>query len=180
MYPHVLLKIENDVPNLYLVKDEDTQTKITLVDQNLAAVIIKAANTLGIDNLGNIEDVLATVNHADENYLDENPDINPESVEFELDEVSKQVLELAMAVPSEYADIEMSDEVRAELETNHKHDILASIVNILYKVLITKTLIAAHDLELDKVHFFGDKNYARLTEKMGKELTALGVELFLD
>ena len=85
-----------------------------------------------------------------------------------------------LSIPRVYADIEMTDDVRKELETNHKHDILASLVNILYKVLITKTLIAAHDLELDKIHFYGDKNYARLTEKMGKELNALGVELFQD
>lgn len=179
MYPYVLLRIENNIPNLFFVKDQNTETKITEIDVNLEEVILRGAKELGME-YADIDSVLALVNHADEHYMDENPDINPDSVEFELDSVMDQVLEQAKLIESNYAGIDMTDEVKAAIEENHKHDILASIINILYKAIIAKSLIALHDLELDKLHFTGDKNYARLTEKMGKEVDALGLELFID
>lgn len=179
MSPHISLEIENNIPHLHLVTDNETKSRITLIDEDLSKIIPSIAKSLGIPE-ANTEALLEIANTADEFFFDETPEVSAESVEFELSRIAEELTEKAMNAKTDYDEVELTDELREELEIIKKHDLLASLINILYKIIITKTLVAAHDLEINEVHFKGDSNYPRLTERLGKELDGLGVELFVD
>ncbi len=179
MTPKLLLKIENSTPHLYLVKDEST-TRMTQIDENLSEILPAIAKKLGITESVDFEGLLEIANQADETYWDSNPEVDVESLEFELSAIGNRLADEAVDLGDEYADVEITDDLRAEMKRNQQHDTLASIMEILYKVIITKTLIAAHDLEMDKIHLQTNNNLARFVERMGKELESLGVELFIE
>ncbi len=180
MYPKLILRIQNNTPHLYLVKDENTETKMTLVDENLSALFPTIAKKLGIKDATSFDELLELANNSDETYFDASPEVNTDSLEFELTEVADKLIEEVSEMEDEYSNVELKDDLRNELNNNQKNDNFASILDILYKVIITKTLIAAHDLEIDKVYLQSPENLARFREKMAKELDNLGVEMFVE
>ena len=179
MYPHIKLKITNHKPQIFFLPDEGMTRQLTLQEESIEKEIVKIAKLLGIKDKS-IDVIFSLISEADNTLLKDFPEIDLESIEFNLGENLEKLYEYALEINDEYKEIEMSDEVRKELDQNKKLDILASLVDQIYNILVAKTLLSAYELEITDIHIETDYNYARLIEKMGVEVQKLDLEFNID
>lgn len=187
MKQFIQLRIQNFIPNIYLVNNNGAEKKITLKDENLLENINLAANKLHIDLENSLEspeklysELLSTARESDETYMIEDTQMNQESIEFNIRSLIDELLGRAERMEQEYKDIDMNEETRAEINQNQSRDILASILEEIYLRLTAKTLIAASELGITEIHLQDDHKNGRLAEKMNKELGKMGAELIVD
>lgn len=186
MIPHITLKIENHVPHLFYTSVDGTVRQLTEKDEDISRILMKIGENFNL-NEGEMDDevkvrrMLLLSNEADSEYLDNTPEIDSESLEFELEELLAKLIEDSKNIEKEYSDVEnMDPELRAELDRNQNIDIMASLLDTIYKIMIAKTLLAAYELEINQVHFKSEENYPRLMEKFGQELQKLGLDLIIE
>lgn len=185
MYPHLTLKIENQNPQIIFHPDSEVSRKLTQNNEDIVGEIIKIATKLdltteGLSKEAQVDQILQLASVGDNELIEALPTIDTVSLEFNLNETLNSILEDLQGIEQDYSNIEMSEEVRAELERNRRIDILASLIDQLYDILIAKTLLAAYELEITDIHLSSDYNYARLTERMGNEIQKLGLEFTID
>lgn len=184
MYPFVELKIKNGIPTLVYYASEGVQRPMTLTNDSVFDAAMHGGKELGIiekdaeHNQENFEKLLKLARESDETYYPELPNMELENIEFDLLKTLKPYLEnLKDFDPDNYSDLEMTDEVKAELDAFKKADSFASYMEALYTILIAKTLLAANDLGIGNITLNDDFKNPRLMEKMSKELEKLGIDL---
>ncbi len=187
MSPYVALKIEDFVPSIYYFPDDGMSRKMTHQEENILDRMIQATQNLNLDtseseqNRDNLyEELLSKARKSDEFYLDEFNDINTDSIEFNIQNLFDDLMKYASELEQEYRDVDMSEEIRRELDQNQSGDIFASMLESLYLRLIAKTLLAASDLGIGEIHLQDSHKNARLAEKMSNELQKMGLELIID
>lgn len=185
MAPYLKLKIEKHIPHIYFYSNDGSEKRLTNVDENILNEILEISKLLGfqVENLSDEEqlnNILEIVSESDSNIELKAPNINSNSVEFNLNKTLKTSIDEVLSLENEYEGIEMGDDVRAELERNRNVDILASLTDMLYDIIIAKTLLAAYDLEINDIHLENAHNYARFNERMGMELQKLGLEFTIE
>ncbi len=187
MYPHVSLTIDNQIPSIIYHPEEGVRKKLNTKDENIYNVVSNIAQKLGItqdDSLNEEEQyqaLLAAARESDENYLTELTDINHEVIDFDLHSTMNNAIEKALKNKKDnYVDIELSDELKEELILNQNKDILASLLDAMYLLLISKTVVAAAELGIGKIALYDSNRNVRLHEKMLKELDSLGIEYITD
>ena len=185
MYPHLTLKIEDQIPQILFFSEENVSRRLTQQNENILDEIVWLAEELELAIEGStkeerINSILLIASEGDPEIIESLPSIDTTSLEFNLRKTLDENLKEIQNLDSDYSDLEMSDEVRAELDKNRKMDVLASLIDQLYNILIAKTLLAAYELELTDIHLSSDYNYARLTEKMGNEIQKLGLKFTID
>lgn len=177
--PHIILRIQNHTPHLYFHPENGEIRQLTKEDINLEDLISSIADQLEIETEGTnkLQDLLQLASESDELYNTELPAINVETLEFDIENPIMQMLSNMNSSKEDYTKMEgVSDDLRAELERNRDSDIFASLLDKIYSIIIAKTLLAAHDLEIPNIRFSSENNYPRLAEKMGNELQKLGME----
>lgn len=175
MQQHVLLKIEDNIPTLNFIQEEESKL-LTEKVEDLREIFESIGKELGFKD-ETLEELLLISNEADSEYVTESPDIDTESLEFELKDILNRMLQKCKTLESEYAKTEgMTKELKEEIERNHKMDILASLFSTAYKIIIAKTLLAAYELEINSIKFQTNTNHPRLAERLGRELDALGLD----
>lgn len=184
MYPFVELKIKDGVPHIVYYPAEGQQKHMTLSQEKFIDAAMHGAKKLELlspeaeHNQENLENLLRVARESDESYYTELPDVDTDSVEFKLIETLKPYLQkMTESTPEDYSDLDMTDEVKEELERFRNSDFFASYMEALYSILIAKTLLAAHDLGIGKISLNDEFRNPRLMEKMSKELDKLGLEL---
>ncbi|MEP7103404.1 MAG: hypothetical protein ABI721_01695 [Candidatus Dojkabacteria bacterium] len=187
MEQHLKLKIDNHIPHLFFTPKDGEEKKLTQKKEDISKVILNIGENFNLIEKDLDEDVqvnklVQLANEADPDYLESMPsDIDTESLEFELEDIIQKMILEAKGIEKEYSDVDdMTQELRDEIDRNQSMDIMAGLLDTVYKVIVAKTLLAAYELEIDKVHFVSSNNYPRLTEKLGEELDRLGIELYLD
>lgn len=185
MYPNLTLKIENHIPHIFFHLNENTVKEITSKNENLRDEILNLAKLLGflaeeLESEEQLNKILELVSESDSTIELSVPDINTNDMEFNLKETLKKSLDEVLSLKDEYENIEMSEKVRVELNKNKKLDILGSLMDLMYDIIIAKTLLAAYDLEINEIHLENKHNYARFNERMGNELQKLGLEFTLN
>lgn len=185
MQPYLTLRIKNHIPHIFFHSDEVTNKQLTHKDENILQEIKSIGQKLGLNNVNltdedQLNDLFTLASEADNGMIESLPEIDIESLEFDIHNTIAGVLEKAMDADDEYKDLELSEEIRNELNRNRNSDILASVIDQIYDIIIAKTLLAAYELELAEIHFDSDYNYSRFIEKLGNELQKLGLELTID
>ena len=188
MNPLIALSIKNHKPELIYYPKEGEKKKLTLKDENIYEIVIQIAREIGLINKEAIaidvtilSDLLDIAREADELFITDLPEIETESLEFDLEIILNNFLHNILKNDvDEYKDIEMPDLVRVELELNKKKDIFASILDVMYSILIAKSLLAAAELGLGIIKLEDEGKNPRLAEKMSKELTKLEVEMIIE
>ena len=187
MYPHVSLTIKNHVPSIVYHPKEGVEKKMNIKDENIYDIAFDVANKLDLIGDANLskdeqfDELLTKARESDEKYVTDLTDINPDVIEFELNDSMSRAVEKAIKTKSnEYEGVEMPDEIRKELDLNQNKDIFASLMDAMYTVLIAKTVLAAAELGIGKIALNDSSKNARLHEKMLQELHKLGIEYITD
>ncbi|MEO6729165.1 MAG: hypothetical protein ABIM99_04555 [Candidatus Dojkabacteria bacterium] len=186
MAPYITLKIENHVPHLFYTNSDGTTKQLTTKDENISKLVMHMGESFNLTEKNMDDDVqvnrLILLSHeADPDYVTGAPEIDSESLEFELEELILELIAESRNIEKEYSDLdEMTQELRDEIDRNQNIDIMASILDTVYKIIIAKTLLAAYELEIGEVHLKTTENYPRFVEKLGEELLKLDIELIID
>lgn len=184
MYPKISLKIENHIPTIIYYPDADTAKKMTEETEDLYTVVMEIAKQIGLiedynkqtKDLVLYDELLSLARESNEVYLSDYPDINVEEPEFNLTPILKKIVDDALKEANSEMDLNTSDEVKTQLKKNLQADIFASALEVLYMILIGKTLVAASELGVGSIALEDYHKNPRLVEKMGRELDNLGVE----
>lgn len=183
-YPHISLKIENFIPSINFVSNENTFRKITIEDENLLEILSKLVNQLNLvqtdSKLNNDElyaEILSLARESVAEGINEIPGLDAETTEFEITKIVKNVLsELA---PIEIPNVDINETIKNELIRNYNIDTLATVLESIYAVLILKTLLAASELGIG-IFVLDDRHInSRLMEKMATELQKIDLELII-
>ncbi len=188
MYPNLTLKIRNHTPQIVLETDENTSRDITNTDESIYEVVVNLAKKLNLIDRELIEndseilpELLDLARQSDEMYIQDFPEIETENVEFDLSKTMNSVLNAIIEErEEEYVDVDVADDIRKELNKNQSADIFASLLEIMYAILIAKTLVAATEVGIGVVRLDDEHKNSRLQEKMAKELEKLGVEFIVE
>lgn len=185
MAQSIKLVINDNIPAIYFINSESVEKKLTLIDENLEEIILNLAKKLEIEtnetqSPNKLQEILAIASEGEIGILEsEIPDLDVSNVEFEILKSIDRNIELAVSLDNNYSDIEMNDKVKQELERNYRIDILASIIDQIYDIIIAKVILAAYELDLNSVTFESNLNFPRLTEKLGNELQKLDIDFNL-
>jgi hypothetical protein len=182
MNPFITLKIENQIPTIVFHNRDGIEKDLTLKKENIEQEILAIAKNLEIPDISNpsLSEVLDLASEGHHDLINTSPDIITNSLEFDLEGIIGGSLVEAEDSIEDYSEVELTDQLREEIDRNNKIDILASIIDQIYNILIAKTLLAAYELEINEIHFRSDYNYARLIEKMGNEIQKLNLEFIID
>lgn len=179
MTQSIKLIIENNIPSIHFINSESSSKKLTQREENIEEIILDLALKLGIktkeeEKSKALQEILEIASEGEIGILEsEIPDLDVSNVEFEIREGIQKNLDLAMSLDHDYSNVEMNELVKDELERNYKVDILASIIDQIYEIIVAKVILAAYELELNSVIFESNNNFPRLTEKLGNELQKL-------
>jgi len=188
MYPNVSLKIKNHIPKIIYYPEEGLEKTLTFQNESIYEVVVPIAKKLNLINRELIEndpEILAELfdlaRQSDELYVTDLPEIEFESLEFDLNKVLNNLLnDIQEEQLSEYEGIDVSQELKDELNKNINADIFASLLEVMYMTLIAKTLVAASDLGIGTIKLDDKGKNARLMEKMAVELEKLEVDMIVD
>jgi len=186
MSPFITLEINNHVPHLFYTNSDGTKKQLTTIDEDLSKLILMVAENFNLVETDMDDDVqvgrlILLANEADPDYITHIPEIDSESLEFELEKLLTEVIAESREIEKEYSDVdEMDEELRNEIDRNQSIDIMASILETAYKIIIAKVLLAAYELEIAEVHLKTTENYPRFVEKLGEELQKLDIDLMIE
>lgn len=190
MYPNITLQIKDFRPAIIFNPDEGLTRQMTLAEENILEVIEELARELDLidELLEKIEDhevrltnLLEIARKADETKHDQFPEINTQSVEFELKDVIKKFLEEGKTQLVDYTALDgVEGDVLKELHRNQNADFFASLLDAIYNILIAKALLAASEIGVEKIRLVDEHKNARLQEKMARELEKFGLELVVE
>lgn len=183
-YPAIALVIKNSVPSIVYYPEEGMMRKMTLKEENISDIVLSLVKRLSLENITTLEDALVLARESDETSMDFSDFLDLESSELEF-EISKTLSGIVDSVVNntgkEYEDIDLTPEVKNELVRNKNADTFASVLDTLYNILITKTLIAASEIGMTSgIHLVDETHNSRLREKMSRELENLGVDLIVE
>lgn len=179
-----MLKIENFKP-VYIYKPEKEMSrtlKTPEIDISLLANKIREA--LDLENLAEVdEDIFSIFEQSslgDERLVEEIPNDRINDPDFDIEGYILEKVEELINEDSEYDDIDMTEEVRTEVNKNRNTDILATSLEILINILIASTLKHAGDFGIGHIELQDESGMHRLKEKMASELSKMDIEIILD
>ncbi|MFS8130496.1 MAG: hypothetical protein ACMG57_00810 [Candidatus Dojkabacteria bacterium] len=186
MSPFITLEVNNHIPHLFYTNSDGTSRKLTNIDEDLSRLILNVAENFNLKEENMDDDVqvgrlILLSSEADPDYITHIPEIDSESLEFELEKLLSEVIDESKEIEKEYTDLDgMEQGLRDEIDRNQHIDIMSSILETAYKIIIAKVLLAAYELEIAEVHLKTTENYPRFVEKMGEELQKLDIDLIIE
>jgi hypothetical protein len=178
-YPNVTIKIRNFIPTLEL-QQQDEQTKevktntMFKLSTGIDALLMQVADAAGFA-YEDTTDILDLARTGEEDAI-EFTGIDYAAEDWSADYIAKQ----AHATVAEYnqnpqyADIaEITSEVAAALKEFWQANLLASVLEEVYALLIAKAVFTASELGIGTIVLDDDQHEIRLMEKAGKEMGAV-------
>ena len=175
-YPNITIKIRNFVPTLeFQLNDEGTKPMFTL-DMGLDTLLMKVADAIGFKDYQDAKDIFELIRTGDETFADFG------KIELGNDHITtKHIIDGLANVIAERPEIPAgsSDELATELTLYWQADVLASVLEEAYAILIAQAVFNAAELGLNVIALDDDQHEIRLQEKIGKEIGAVPqIELF--
>ncbi len=172
-YPNVALKFDEYLPSIELNSAPGEFRTILVADKSLDTVLTEAAQAMGAD--WTIDEIMTRIKEADEFYI-EFPEkvLDSEALDFNfIEEVLQQGKE-------NYAEPEgVSAELAAEINNFWYADMLASILEHAYTLLIARTVLLASELGIGDIQLIDSRHDAHLREKMSRDLSTIDLELIV-
>src|SRR6185369_2180892 len=130
MSPFITLQIENHIPHLFYTNSDGTTRQLTTIDEDLARLILSVGENFNLREENMDDDVqvsrlILLSNEADPDYVTHIPEIDSESLEFELEKLLTEVITESRKIEKEYSELdEMDEELRNEIDRNQSIDIM--------------------------------------------------------
>lgn len=167
-YPNVTLKIRQYVPTIEYSLDDQVVKKLYTLDKGLDTLLMEAASSVHFA-YNDVNDIFALIRTGMENFL-EFPEIDYEGEELNSHYISEQ---LHTALVEREAAAGLDPEVGNALNEFWQADVLASVLEEVYALLIAKTVFSASELGIGTIILDDDMHEIRLHEKVGKEMGAV-------
>lgn len=180
MYPRLTLKIENHIPKIFLEKEEGNIVTVTEGSVQLDEVIRKIGERNNITHSRNgdsLEDLFAIAATGNERIVDELPTINEDSKNFDFEDLLMDIEEEIRDAIEEYHNVEMDKKVRAEIDAANNIDVFASLIEVIFNILVARVMIHSSDLGITNIFIEDQNGYIRLQQKLASELSKEGIEL---
>jgi hypothetical protein len=172
-YPNVRLTILNEVPFVEMHPSDSDSYRLASADLGFDTLFLKASELMEISH-NELDELQSEIRTGDEFYL-EFPEIPLDNDEMKLSELLNVVKEeLKSGKP--YGDVPMNT-LNQELTHNWHLDILASLQEAAYNLIIVRTVLIASDLGIGTISLDDSRKEPKLLEKMSKDLSQIGVEL---
>jgi tRNA A37 threonylcarbamoyltransferase TsaD len=173
-YPYVNLVVHDGEPKIELHNSEN-EARVMLRGDNIHKYLENLAVKIGYD--GKIDELYQLANISDELYL-----------QFPLTKEKKAVTSISFAPLAEPIAAEIAShqpisvgnkELEAQLEQNWQGDLLASVIDEIYRILVKDVVEAAAEMGIGKVRLTENTGNPRFREKVSLELARLNVELII-
>lgn len=171
-YPNITLKIEPTNVSVELHGEDHQVRTMYVADMSISQFLAELRKILEIESEAE-QELLAS---GDEYFLDfSNLDLGDESLN--VNDIVQLVNQQAEAYEQE---AEMADHVAAEVKRNWQSDMLASGLEGLYNLLISKVVLMADDLGVEHIVLDDASANGRLREKMSNELAKFNIPLIVN
>lgn len=180
MQQKIILKIENFVPSVVYSNQKGVEKKLTENETNIAKLMINIAHDLKLINNIDTEfaELLRIASEGDEHLKEDMPVLNTKVTDLEIEKHIKETLKALIKDRVDYTTYnDVSNEVLKELTRNQNTDILATLFELIYNILIARTLYFATDLGIGNIALKENNNLPRLKERMASELTKMDIML---
>lgn len=183
MYPNLTLLIQNNKPIIQFNQEKDISRNLHDLDEDLVKIIQSLGAKLNlVKSNENLQTILEICNEGNERFIEKIPNI------------SKDKLSLAKFLHTELEKIEntrnrytefakrkdVSQAVIDELIRNDSIDIYASLLEMIYNILIGRVVLHAQELGIGIIKLQDEIGFGRLREKMASELSKLDIELVVE
>lgn len=177
-YPNITLQIKSNKPVIIYYSSEDSAKNLTDESENLEEIILALAKRLNLPE-DNIQDLLQLCEYGVERLIEDLPKrASRASQSFEIEKLIENKVKKLIEGKEDYSSYEdVNKEVLAELNRNQNTDIFASAVELIYNILIAKTLYHAQELGIGTIYYEDENDYVRLKSKMAGELGKMDIEL---
>lgn len=185
MYPYILLRIEEYIPKIFLVSlENDTKEVESSEEIDLLDIVLSIGEKLNLikpplNSLSETEKydyLISLARGSDEAYVQLEMDVWEE---FSIVEYIDNFLNNNKIQPV-YLDVELNDDIKNEIDQNQNSDLLASILEHIYTIIIARTILVASEMGIGVIHLSDNSKNARLQEKMALELQKIDIELIID
>ena len=175
-FPNITLKIENHIPSVIYNADKNISREMIKAERSLEELIKELGQDLDLEE-NSIEDLMTLTEHGVERLIEELPKLNKYSNEFEIEKTIKTQTEDLKEKRENYEGPGVTREVLDELMRNQNIDILSSIVELIFNILIAKTVMVSSELGIGNIVLEDKNNYFRLQSKMASELSKMEIKL---
>ncbi len=183
MYPKLVLRIENHIPQIIFHPENGMSRNMIGVEENLLELITELGEKLNLNQEFKskdeklLQELLQLATEGDERFIADYPKLQQDSLSFELSNAINNHLEKSQSDFSDFSEYgELEEAVLEELKRNQNIDIFASLLEAIYLILIAKTLLICSELGIGQIELDDRNGYLRLQERMASELTKSGVE----
>lgn len=175
-YPQIALVIKNQMPYIEYNESPQNSKKLVSLNMGLDTALLRAGEVCGVEDLEQFSP--AALSTADEEMIkfEEGFDFT-EEVKLNLDYIFTT---LKARVQPTIPPVTNQAAVDQELKSNWQADVLASVLEEIYNLLIAATLRLANDLGVENIKLADERKDPRLQEKMAKELSFGEIELIVD
>lgn len=177
-FPRITLKTE-DLNVSILYETSAAESKNILSDnENLEDLFELLNKKLELEISADPKKILQLATKGDERYIEKLPSKPLNQSSLDLVKVISKELDKAISEIDDYSSYQEVDEkVRKELIRNQQIDILASMLEITYNIIIAKVMDTASELGVSKIRLDDKTGLPRLTYKMASEFTKLDIKI---
>lgn len=170
-YPNITIQARKFVLSIVFKLNEQESRTMFVLNPNLDQFMSKAAEVVGYKSETNtLAELLSFARSGDENFM-EFAKLDVDNDGLETAEIMNGVIKAAKEKVDEY--VEANDEIKKTLDLFWQADMLASILEEIYALVIAKAVFNASELGINTIVLDDDFHEVRLQEKVGKEITAV-------
>lgn len=178
MQPKIILEIKNHIPSIIYSPEENVSRELITEKENIHEILLSVLEALNLklENSTDLVDILELALEGDEKKFEKLPDLDKYAKGFGLSKfVEIEIGSYDTPEISEYEKV-ASKEVLEELQKFHNIDLLASILESIYNIMISKSVFYAQDLGIGTIILDDHDGYLRLQSKFANELAKLEIE----
>lgn len=169
-YPNITIKVRDFVPTLEFQSAEGEVRTMFTLDMGLDTLLMRSADAVGYKDYRDANDILNFVRSGDESFIDFGK-IELGQADITTQHIVKGLADVIANRPEDHNNT--SEDVKAELLKYWQADVLASVLEEAYAILIAQAVYNASELGLNVISLDDDSHEIRLQEKFGKEVGAI-------
>ncbi|GAB4283576.1 MAG: hypothetical protein Kow0081_0210 [Candidatus Dojkabacteria bacterium] len=185
MYPNLTLNISDHKPTLFLKPEAEISRAIVSSEDSIKDLIFSIVEQLNLKTElkqdFKLEDILALASEGDERMIEVIPENDTYGKSFGFVDFVNRQLQEAKKSKDDFSRFgsNIEKDVLNALHVFQNIDILASMIEMIYNILIARVILAANDLSIKNIILEDECGYPRLAGKMSSELAKEGLSLTL-
>lgn len=180
-FPRITLQIIDSEPQIIFESSEKESKKMLSETESLVQIFKYLKKELKFEEVPDeniIPGLLKLAQQGDERFIEKLPGKSLRSDKLLLQETVEDEIAKAKKNVDDYSDYnDVSADVQTELVRNQHLDILASILEMVYNIIIANVVDSASELGVGNIRLDDQTGIGRLRSKMAGELTKMNIEL---